>query len=215
MFRRLIMREEVIFKGVRGNVQLLFPEAVDFAIILAQIKAKLAAAADFFSVGSIIQVPQTRGTLTSEQQEQLTVTLAHYGLQWEPIDNTEQAALPELVMLTPESEGREIQALVIAKTLRGGQKIVYEQSVVVIGDVNPGAEVVAGGDIIVLGTCRGIAHAGAYGNRQATITAGRLVANQLRIAGVIARSPDNPKSPEYAETARIIEGAVLIQPASK
>lgn len=109
----------------------------------------------------------------------------------------------------------EIQALVINKTLRSGQKVVHDGSVVVIGDVNPGAEVIAGEDIIVLGSCRGIAHAGASGNKAATITACKLLAAQLRIAGLIARSPDDLDQPAYAETARVHDGVVVIEPANR
>jgi septum site-determining protein MinC len=104
--------------------------------------------------------------------------------------------------------------LVIARTLRGGQEVVHNGSVVIFGDVNPGAEVIAGGDIIIHGACRGVAHAGAYGNTEATITANTLVASQLRIAGMIARAPDDLDKPEYKETARIKSGIVIIEPAN-
>ena len=70
-------------------------------------------------------------------------------------------------------------------SLRSGQKIEYEGSYVVLGDVNDGAEVIAGDHIIVLGTLRGLAHAGAKGNREAIIAASSIEAPQLRIADVI------------------------------
>ena len=53
---------------------------------------------------------------------------------------------------------------------------------VVIGDVNPGAEVIAGENIIILGDLRGLAHAGAKGNRDAIIEAVSIYATQIRIA---------------------------------
>lgn len=114
-----------------------------------------------------------------------------------------------------EREGYAINGLVVPRTLRGGQKVVHDGSVVVIGDVNAGAQVVAGEDIIILGACRGMAHAGAHGNEAATITAGRLVASQLRIAGLIARAPDDLDKPAYIETARIKDGTVVIEPANR
>ena len=119
------------------------------------------------------------------------------------------------VQPAPERDGYEIRALVVARTLRSGQKVVHPGSVVVIGDVNAGAQVVAGEDIIVLGACRGVAHAGAYGNEAATITASRLVATQLRIAALIARAPDDMDKPVYIETARIKDGTVIIEPANR
>ena len=60
----------------------------------------------------------------------------------------------------------------------------------IMGDVNPGAEVVASGDIIILGKLRGTAHAGAYGNQDSRVIAWQLRPLQLRIAGVITRAPE-------------------------
>lgn len=69
--------------------------------------------------------------------------------------------------------------------VRSGQKIEFEGSLVIIGDVNDGAEVIAGDNIVILGTLRGLAHAGAKGNKNAIIAASSIDAPQLRIANVI------------------------------
>lgn len=69
--------------------------------------------------------------------------------------------------------------------LRSGQRLEFEGSLVVIGDVNDGAEVVAGENIVILGTLRGLAHAGAKGNKDAIISASSIEAPQIRIANVI------------------------------
>ena len=70
-------------------------------------------------------------------------------------------------------------------SLRSGQKIEEEKSVVILGDVNAGAEVIASDNIVVLGTLRGLAHAGAKGNKGAMISAGRLDTAQMRIANIV------------------------------
>lgn len=70
-------------------------------------------------------------------------------------------------------------------SLRSGQKIEYEGSLVIIGDVNAGAEVIAGENIIILGELRGLAHAGAKGNRNAIISANKIDCPQIRIADKI------------------------------
>lgn len=70
-------------------------------------------------------------------------------------------------------------------SLRSGQRIVEDRSIVVIGDVNAGAEVIATDNIVVLGTLRGLAHAGAKGNKKAIIAAGRLDTAQMRIANIV------------------------------
>lgn len=88
-------------------------------------------------------------------------------------------------------------------TLRGGQALHNLGNVVVIGDVNPGAELVASGDIVVFGALRGVAHAGAQGDRSARVLALELAPTQLRIATLIATSADGgkPRGPEHASVA--------------
>ena len=70
-------------------------------------------------------------------------------------------------------------------SLRSGQKLEEERSIVILGDVNSGAEVIASDNIVVLGTLRGLAHAGAKGNKQAIIAAGRIDTVQMRIANIV------------------------------
>ena len=69
--------------------------------------------------------------------------------------------------------------------LRSGQRIEYEGILVVLGDVNAGAEVIAGENIVVLGILRGLAHAGAKGNKEAIIAAASIEAPQIRISNII------------------------------
>ncbi len=70
-------------------------------------------------------------------------------------------------------------------SVRSGQKIEFEGSIIVLGDVNDGAEVIAGENIVILGILRGLAHAGAKGNKDAMIAASSVEAPQLRIANVV------------------------------
>lgn len=70
-------------------------------------------------------------------------------------------------------------------SLRSGQRIEYEGSIVVLGDINGGAEVIAGENIVVLGILRGLAHAGAKGNKKAMIAAAQIETPQIRIANIV------------------------------
>lgn len=70
-------------------------------------------------------------------------------------------------------------------SLRSGQKIETEGSIVILGDVNSGAEVMASDNIVVLGNLRGLAHAGAKGNQNAIISAGNLDTVQIRISNIV------------------------------
>jgi septum site-determining protein MinC len=107
-------------------------------------------------------------------------------------------------------------ALYIASTIRSGQRVVHDGHLVICGDVNAGAEVMAGGDVVVMGTLRGLAHAGCFGDETARIVAGSLRPPQLRIAGKIARSPEEADKTAHGarnpEVARIEGGEIGVFP---
>ena len=84
-------------------------------------------------------------------------------------------------------------------SLRSGQRIETEGSIVILGDVNSGAEVIASDNIVVLGTLRGLAHAGAKGNKEAIIAAGAVDTVQLRIANII-KEINRDEEPLHRET---------------
>ncbi len=88
---------------------------------------------------------------------------------------------------------RGSEALIIKATCRSGEIIEYPGDVVVYGDVNPGAEIVAGGDIVVLGALRGLARAGADHNTKATIFALNLESHRMQIGSYVGEAPDDVK----------------------
>ena len=98
------------------------------------------------------------------------------------------------------AEPNDETALFLNKTLRSGVRIEFPGHVVVLGDVNPGAEIVAEGNVIVWGRVRGMIHAGVKGNRSAVICALDLSATQLRIADEVSATlkPQKQPRPEIA-----------------
>ncbi len=100
----------------------------------------------------------------------------------------------------------------IRKTVRGGQCIKYQGNIVIIGDINSGAEVYASGNVIVLGRIKGKVSAGTNGNSKAVIAAFLLQPEILTIASVIAMSPDDVEKPSYPELAKIKDGAIIVEP---
>lgn len=100
----------------------------------------------------------------------------------------------------------------IRKTVRGGQSIRYQGNIVIIGDINSGAEVYASGNVIVLGRIKGKVSAGTNGNSKAVIAAFLLQPEILTIANVIAMSPDDVEKPSYPELAKIKDGAIIVEP---
>jgi septum site-determining protein MinC len=102
-------------------------------------------------------------------------------------------------------------ALLLRRTLRSGRAIHHLGHVIVLGDVNAGAEIVAGGDVIVWGRLRGTVHAGAEGDEAAIICALDLAPTQLRIAGHIAIAPERGGQPQ-PEMARLRDGLIVAEP---
>lgn len=102
------------------------------------------------------------------------------------------------------------EPLYLEKTLRSGEEIRHPGHVILLGDLNPGGIVVADGDILVWGRLRGIAHAGALGNRDCLIMALQMEPTQLRIADAVARAPENSPMQFHPEVAYIAPQGIRI-----
>lgn len=102
-------------------------------------------------------------------------------------------------------------AILMQRTLRSGFKVSHQGHVVIIGDVNPGAEIVASGSVVVWGRLRGVVHAGAEGDESAVVCALDLAPTQLRIAGLIAVAPQHKGKPQ-PEMVHVREGQVIAAP---
>lgn len=118
------------------------------------------------------------------------------------------APLPDVTMAAPARRLTLHQG-----TLRAGDHLNVEGSLLVLGDVNPGARVSAGGHVLVWGRLRGSAHAGCRGDSGASIVALQLRPLQLRIAAAVARGPDELPPAGLAEQALLINGAIQLRPA--
>lgn len=103
-------------------------------------------------------------------------------------------------------------AKVVCATLRSGQRIESEHTVVIVGDVNSGAEVVSGGHVVVLGSLRGLAHAGAFEDSEgsAFIFALSLQPTQLRIGSVISRSNGRSNSADAGPEVARVDGDLIV-----
>jgi septum site-determining protein MinC len=102
-------------------------------------------------------------------------------------------------------------AVMVQRTLRSGFKIANQGHVVIIGDVNPGAEVIASGSVVIWGRLRGMVHAGADGNENAVICALDLSPMQLRIAALVATTPKQRGKPR-PEMASIKDEIIIAEP---
>jgi septum site-determining protein MinC len=117
----------------------------------------------------------------------------------------ESSPEPDRTPINTMLDGEE--AVFLHRTLRSGHKIEYHGHIVVLGDVNPGAELIAGGNIIVWGRLRGVAHAGAGGDTHAVVCSLDLSPTQLRISDKISVSPPRKGKPR-PEIAYLEDGQV-------
>ena len=123
-----------------------------------------------------------------------------------------EAEVPSMSELADIEHYLTKSALAVRKNIRSGQKISYDGTIIIFGDVNAGAELEATGHILVLGALRGVAHAGCKGDKKAVIYANQLRSVQLRIADLIARAPDGENTKRsIPEIARIIDNYLVIE----
>ncbi|MBM7613582.1 septum site-determining protein MinC [Alkaliphilus hydrothermalis] len=195
------------FKGTKKGIYVQIKPHNDFETLKLNLIEKLEKTKTFFSGAKILDIQCN--TISLEEKEELEKIMStRYQMQVQREEFQEDPPIDEVFQGINEGMTK-----FIPKTLRSGQKINYKGNVVIFGDVNPGAEIIAYGNIVVLGSLRGIAHAGSNGNKYARVVAYYLDPTQLRIADKIARSPDGEyEKPKGPELACIKDEVVYIEP---
>lgn len=118
---------------------------------------------------------------------------------------------PQELLRPPAEEFGEQNAKWIGRTLRSGTRVEFPGNVAVLGDINPGAEVVADGSVLVWGRVRGVVHAGANGDRSSVVCALEFASSQIRIAGESAVPPERSGEPR-PEKISLQDGRLLVEP---
>jgi len=214
-------RSELVIKGIRQGLLITLGEGT-WEEQLAQLERRLSQGASFFRGGRAALDVGDR-LLGPAEIERARDLLAQYGVElWallSPRDETALAAARKGLAVTlaqrePEAPPSDepIGALVVTRTLRSGQRIHHAGDVVVLGDVHAGAEIIAGGHVIVWGKLHGAVHAGATGNEEAVVCALDLAPTHLRIAGYLARSPEEKRRRPVPEIARVRDGKIEAVP---
>ena len=204
----------VIFKGTKDGITIIFDPEVPFPILCGQLERKVVEAGRFFDHVKTSMAFKGREFSAAEEEELIEIIRKHATMDITFI-KTENEEVKELSDLL----AKEMTAGNLTKfhrgSLRNGQKIEFEGSVVVVGDVNPGAEIKAGGNVIVLGQIKGMVHAGCKGMTDAFVTAIFMAPIQLRIADIITRFPEeNKKGPKPPEYAFIQNGQIFVMALS-
>lgn len=174
------MIEAVTFKLTKNGLIIILDDNLDFATIKRMLKKKLEESKEFFQ-GAILKTTIKGRDLENYELEELK-QLIHSETGFEDI--TEDVVTFDWSKNTIEGKTKFFRG-----TMRSGNSINFKGNVVVMGDVNPGAEVIATGNIIVTGMIKGTVHAGCKGNKNAIVSAHGIYPTQLRIADLITISP--------------------------
>lgn len=207
---RFLKRDLVTFKGSTNGIHL---EIIgdDYSQILKEIDNKINTSSQFFK-GAKFSGIQSDELSTSEILELKLLLKYKYEFDVDielVASNHDTTFISEKYKFDDINEG---MTKFIHGTLRSGQVVDYYGNIVVIGDVNPGAFLKAGGNIVVLGALKGVAQAGDNENLDAIVAAYSLLPTQLRIGTKIARPPEGDMQYNLPEIARIVNGELIIEP---
>ncbi|MCL6612863.1 MAG: septum site-determining protein MinC [Peptococcaceae bacterium] len=179
-------RDMVSIKGTRNGLVIVLDPNREFEEIKNTLLRKMESARGFFK-GARFSFFQGHQEIPAHQKNELENICRQFGLV---PDTGGQAELKKDLPPAPRSQAAAARrsgigepALMVRRSLRSGQHVSYPGHVVVLGDIHPGAEVVSGGSILVMGNCRGTVHAGAAGDLSAKVIALRLAPTVLSIAG--------------------------------
>lgn len=248
------MRNPVMIKGNKYGFTLYLDPEMDFNSLLSQVGERFAQSSRFFSGDSQIAVRFEGRKMTFEEQNQVIDQIEknseiHISYIMDEDEQNEawfKEAVEEYSRRLREAFAKEkeeyktelLKKLNAAKeqgnltkdgqfyrgTLRSGQSVEVEHSIVIVGDVNPGSDVIAGGNIVVLGCLKGSVSAGYPEDRNAFVVALDMQPMQIRIGDLIARSPDKEGKPKKkkkdnketeAKIAYIEKESIYIEPISR
>lgn len=210
----------VIFKGTKEGLYIILKEDMDLETIKSNLDKKIKPSKRFFEGARIMNFKGK--SLTKEEFNELKEVIEQeYGMTVVESYNKDyciksdafEPKKPEMLELLPFEDVHKGESLIIRATIRSGQLIQYKGDVVVVGDVNPGAHIKAGGSVIIMGNMRGIVQAGANGDYGAFIVAYKMQPTQLRIGDIITRSPDGMGSKfNNPEIAMVKQGMIVVEP---
>jgi septum site-determining protein MinC len=223
---------KVVFKGVGQDVHVILDPAAPFSEIERELEEHLDRSGKFFAGAAVTLMIGPR-QLRDDQLQTIRQILTTYDLTVAEIRSSiadspvgTSPSLPLAPIYTPAAVAPHLtrreslpkagelprnNALFVKGPLRSGQRLYAEDNLIVLGDVNPGAELIAGGDIVVMGVLRGVAHAGVPDNSAAIIAALSLKPTQLRIGHFISRSPEfQDKQDSGPEIARVDTEQIVV-----
>ncbi|NLJ99792.1 MAG: septum site-determining protein MinC [Clostridia bacterium] len=197
----------ISIKGTRGGLVIQASRQYTFEEIKKDLTDKLDSARGFFKGARFNLSSQSK--LKTEQYR----TLEHICIKRGMIPDANISLTSQRVPAA-KSEGEapeNKENVILHRTIRSGQKVFSNGDLVIIGNVNPGAELIAEGSIVVMGSLWGMAHAGASGDKDASIVAQNMQPSQIRIGGLVACKPDHDRlNGDRQEIAYIVGGKIVV-----
>ncbi len=231
---------QIAVKGDRDGLIIELPRGGDNDSAVGALRSHLEQAGAFFK-NAVVTLDVGERAFSQDELSALRTLLREWDVRLEALrasnDSTRAATLAldlELPFVAdPATNGAtdalrlpddSAEALLLRRTLRSGQAVRHPGAIIILGDVNPGAQVIAGGDVVVWGVLRGVVHAGAMGDDGAIVVALKLAPTQLRISDHITISPEEKPQPKEKvrriwqrpqhgpEWARIQDGGIVVEP---
>lgn len=214
-------QQTVVIKSNKYGITLFLDRNIPFRELLGDIAEKFRASAEFFRDARMALAFDGRRLSREEQIEVIRVIQENSSV--EILCVLEQDELKESFMkqiVEGRQDERDFNTGRFYKgTLRSGQVLESETSIIILGDVNPGATIVSKGNVVVLGTLKGTIHAGAAGNADAFVAALNMSPTQIRIADAFGRSDDGPVHMKGDMTGPMIayaeDGKIYREPITK
>jgi len=203
-------QDTVRIKGTRNGLVIVLDSSCDFEDIKKNLLRKMESAKGFFK-GAKFSLFQGHKDIPASQKTELESICRKFGL----VPNTEEYTGIRSDFTSDSRDytntGSGEAALLVHRTLRSGQKISSQAHIVILGDVHPGAEVVSGGNILVMGNCLGVVHAGAGGNRRAKVVAQRLAPTTISIADRRYSPGHSGQMPQERQLARLAGKEIVFE----
>ncbi|MFE8696875.1 septum site-determining protein MinC [Cytobacillus sp. FJAT-53684] len=187
--------QNVTIKGTKDGLTLHLDDSCSYEDLKKELDHKLSESSRSREDRLIsVHVQVGNRYLTDEQEEELKDLVRQK-------KNLVVDSISSNVITKEEAEKikKENEIISVAKIIRSGQVLQVPGDLLLVGDVNPGGTVIAGGNIFIMGALKGIAHAGFYGDKEAIVTASTMKPSQIRISDCITRAPDQYQDDEKRE----------------
>ncbi|AMA72125.1 MULTISPECIES: septum site-determining protein MinC [Aneurinibacillus] len=204
------IKQKVMIKGTKEGLVFHMDDTCSFDSLLQELREKVENSHQRILTGPTVGITVKLGMryVSEEQEQQIRDILRMRG-------NLVVKAIESDVITKEEALRDKLasQVRIYTRTVRSGQVIRHEGDLLLIGDVNPGALVMCTGNIFVLGSLRGTAHAGCNGNKESVIAAFEMFPAQIRIAGIVNRNSDGrePEELTWMEFAYVAEERLVIE----